>query len=335
MIGAAAGQGVADPVPDPGRAEEIAGIARALAEAVVGAGAGAWRAGFDLIWEGLHVGLSAHGSAGPSPTDRDRHRLGSPTYWSTLFGHALTPGEGPPDLADVTTTLLAEREAEPERRHRLARVLASRLAYARPGMAPAARALARSAVEAAMQRLSDPAVERPSPVIDARPKTATETECAGLVILHPHLRMLLDRLEVLDGDGAIPPAHRPRALGILQAVAGRPGLPDAFMAVLLGLTDEPTFQPEPPDTAGIELIDGLLRAVVGQWGRLGKTSPDGLRETFLRRRGTLRQEDGTTWLTVAEGPFDMLLDGLPWPLTPVALPWMTGPCHVTWRTKDG
>jgi hypothetical protein len=94
------------------------------------------------------------------------------------------------------------------------------------------------------------------------------------------------------------------------------------------------------DTPGLSeatraTLDGLLQAVIAHWRALGSTSPDGLRQTFLQREGRLtheRAEAGQHWqLAVKSGPFDMLLDRLPWSYSTIKLPWMHEVLYVDWR----
>jgi hypothetical protein len=65
---------------------------------------------------------------------------------------------------------------------------------------------------------------------------------------------------------------------------------------------------------------------------LGETSIDGLRHTFLQRRGVLR-DAGHAWnLQVEPAAFDVLLASLPWTFGIVRLPWMTRPIFIEWPT---
>jgi hypothetical protein len=182
-------------------------------------------------------------------------------------------------------------------------------------------------------------------------RTVWPTARSGLVLFHPYLPVLFDRLGVatetrtrLGGRRTrhIVPDHLPRAHAALAALAVRPTPegPDpspacALEKTLLGL-DPGAPSPAKAALSGaeIEIIDALLRAVVANWSKLGQTSPDGLRATFVRRDGLLRPSDPGPVLTVASGPFDVLLDGLPWPLSLIRLPWMEKPLTVRWRSSD-
>jgi len=71
--------------------------------------------------------------------------------------------------------------------------------------------------------------------------------------------------------------------------------------------------------------------MIQRWTILGRTSISGLRDTFLMRRGALVQEPEAWRLTVEPGPFDMLLDQVPWGYGTLKLPWMPQVLHVDWR----
>lgn len=161
------------------------------------------------------------------------------------------------------------------------------------------------------------------------------TENAGLVMLHPYFNLLFERLKIEHDGQVLHPDHLPRALGALHFLAGAAPLNDPLLCVLLGLdTMYPLPDAEPPDDDAEVLMDGLLRSVIERWGKLGATSPDALRETFIQRTGSLRFDETAAWLRVAPGPFDMLLDSLPWRLSPVAMRWMPLPCFVSWREDE-
>ncbi|MEP4958797.1 MAG: contractile injection system tape measure protein [Roseobacter sp.] len=166
-------------------------------------------------------------------------------------------------------------------------------------------------------------------------ETLLVSETAGLVLLHPFYNLLFERMDISRDGKAIAADHIPRALGALLFLGGATEAQDPMNRVLLGgEAGRQLPEPEHPDQATKDLMDGLLRSVVARWGRLGSTSPDGLRDTFLRRTGSLRFDENGARLRVAPGPFDMLLDGLPWSISPVTLPWMPLPCYVSWREDN-
>lgn len=161
---------------------------------------------------------------------------------------------------------------------------------------------------------------------------------AGLVLLHPYLGTFLELRGAHErGRAAIPEALRPRAAALLHAlVTGQDDVAEhelALAKVLLGLDPEaPLLVAEGLlDADDLAAADELLTAAVSHWGALGRTSPSGLRGTFLRRDGRLRAGPLGSTLRVAAAPYDLLLDRLPWPISVVRTPWMRRPLGVEWR----
>jgi hypothetical protein len=74
----------------------------------------------------------------------------------------------------------------------------------------------------------------------------------------------------------------------------------------------------------------LLQSVIEHWGKLGSTSPDGLRVNFLQRTGTLSLHDAAAELKIAEETADILLNYVPWNFKLIRLPWMQYLVHVHW-----
>ena len=86
-----------------------------------------------------------------------------------------------------------------------------------------------------------------------------------------------------------------------------------------------------PTAADWEEIDSLLAAVRSHWKALGNTSVDGLRLSFLQRRGLLRKADDAWQMQMQTEGIDMLLALLPWSINVVKLPWMPLPLMVEWH----
>ncbi|MEL6679738.1 MAG: contractile injection system tape measure protein, partial [Pseudomonadota bacterium] len=217
---------------------------------------------------------------------------------------------------------------------------------------PAAAARIKPTVRARLRTVSDPAHRRAAAVIlagwdagtpGAEPDMADArhlalTDRAGLVLLHPFLPVLFDRLGLTGPDGFTGAEAQVAALGALRALLAdpTPAPADPLEERLLGLPDSvaPAAPPRDPETEA--LADSLLTAVVEQWSALGQTSIDGLRQTFLRRSGTVdASAPDRVVLDVDPGPYDMLLDQLPWSLGILRYRWMADPLHVVWRDREG
>ncbi len=268
-----------------------------------------------LLWSALPAALADDPSAGAVFL---RATAGIAGAGARLADLAALQGA----VHDVLAILPSEGD-----RRLAARTVAARLRHAGVG-SPRARTLARAVLVAVVPGLEPEGVAQTAGLV---------TRVAGLVLLAPYLRMLFERGEVLGSEGRLPADRVARARRLLVLLSGNAeGPADPLERVLLGLPPGKPVEAAAPDAGMEALVDGLLRAVVTQWGALGKTSPDGLREAFLRREGDLILEaDGGARLRVAEGPFDMLLDRLPWSIALLRKPWMAGPLHVRWRSHGG
>ena len=161
---------------------------------------------------------------------------------------------------------------------------------------------------------------------------------AGAILLWPFLSRYFQSLGLMEKDAFRGDAERSRGLHLLQYLAT--GSMEAFEHDLLLnkiLCGHPPAQPIEPVTAITEeeasLSTQLLNGVIANWKKLGNTSIEGLRQSFLIREGKLlRKDSDNSWmLTVSTRGYDMLLDSLPWRLSMVRLPWMQALLNVKWR----
>jgi hypothetical protein len=163
--------------------------------------------------------------------------------------------------------------------------------------------------------------------------------CAGLVLLAPFLPRLFDALGIVrHGERRIPPVALVRAAAVLRHAATASDEGHEFdlglIKVLIGLRPDSPL----PYAAGTlrdgdrDGIDGLLHAVIEHWQALKRTSVAGLREAFLQRPGTLREDDIGWRLRVEHAMHDVLLDLLPWTFGTVVLPWVSKPLFTEWTT---
>lgn len=183
------------------------------------------------------------------------------------------------------------------------------------------------------------AVEGKSADIETRPATPSTAEglpvrTAGLILLHPFIGRLFRHFGWLDGAGGIDPEWRWHAVQALQYLAlGRCGLPEPTLVLEKTLCGIPLHHPAAfpaLDEAVLAECEDLLAAVIGHWSILGKTSPDGLRESFLKRHGLLDCREQEIRLAVERQPYDLLLAHLPWPTGPVSFTWLKRIIHVHW-----
>ncbi len=157
-------------------------------------------------------------------------------------------------------------------------------------------------------------------------------ENSGLVLLHPFIPLFFETLGVVKDEKIVDPD---KALALLHFLAsGETTAPEHELVlpkILCGL---------PPDTvAGPAVLlnendmsesINLLETAIGYWEALKNTSPDGLRDTFLRRPGKISRRDADWLLQVERQSFDILLDDLPWGLSVLQFPWMAELVWVEW-----
>jgi contractile injection system tape measure protein len=187
------------------------------------------------------------------------------------------------------------------------------------------------------QALSVPAPAAPITATGAqRAQEAWYVGHAGLILLHPFFQRLFTELGLLDTREQFQsPQARERAVHLLHFLASGTEHPEEHATLLYkllcGMLLEHAIRRELPlrDQEKAEANE-LLAAAIRHWGKLGSTSPDGLREGFLARDGKIeRMPDGWV-LTVEQRSIDVLLDYLPWTLSIVRLPWMARPLQVNW-----
>ncbi len=159
---------------------------------------------------------------------------------------------------------------------------------------------------------------------------------AGLVILHPFLQDLFQKLHYVDEQKKL------KANCVHKAVCYTQWLLSAqeeffenelvLNKILCGVPPEAvidiqqSFTEEEKET-GIQ----LLTAVIKHWSILKNTSVTGLQQTFLLRKGILRNNVEEWELQVESSAVDILLDQLPWGISFIILPWMDRGLIVNWQ----
>ncbi len=161
-------------------------------------------------------------------------------------------------------------------------------------------------------------------------------ENAGLVLFWVYLEPLFKQLDWLEDTAFKSAETAKKAVALLQMMAtnSTEGVDGNLKLnkLLCGLPQElPLPNLEPPGPDEMNLAEQLMSAVVQHWKALGNTSIEGLRASFVQRNGTLEWSDDCWKLTVEDKTYDMLLDRLPWLITPIKLPWMPSRLEVEWR----
>jgi hypothetical protein len=164
---------------------------------------------------------------------------------------------------------------------------------------------------------------------------------AGLVLLWPFLPRYFELLGFVRDGGFVDFNSRSRAVQLLNLLAsGQLAHHEAELPLAKVLCGVAPAMPlaegsnVEPDARERSLSEELLGGVRQNWDKLRNTTAEALREAFLMRDGRLQAEGGSerTWRLIVElKAYDVLLDTLPWRLSPIRFGWMTEMLSVQWR----
>lgn len=159
---------------------------------------------------------------------------------------------------------------------------------------------------------------------------------AGTVLIHPFLSTLFKRLQWVKEGKFEDDQSKQKALHLLHyAATGREEAEEYELVVPKILCNWPLAMPVEKDMElnKEELLeaDNMLQAVIDQWKVLQNTSPGGLREGFLQRKGKYFTRNDKRYLQIESASIDVLLDQLPWNMGIIKLPWMKDMLWVEWR----
>ncbi|WP_219009849.1 contractile injection system tape measure protein, partial [Aquimarina litoralis] len=160
---------------------------------------------------------------------------------------------------------------------------------------------------------------------------------AGLVLLHPYIKILFAALNLLDDEGAIAQEKMELAIHLLHYLATKEEKPKEgsliFEKFLCGYPlDKPIRKHIKLPKSFKDESEKLLSSVIKNWQVLKNTSADGLRENFIKRAGKLilDQDSNKHRIVVERKTQDLLLEKLPWNLNMVKLPWFEQLIFVEW-----
>lgn len=158
---------------------------------------------------------------------------------------------------------------------------------------------------------------------------------AGLVLLHPYLSFLFEQCGYF-AKGKFRSVHmQQRAVALLHyAGFGNTAYHEEDVVLnklLCGLALTTVSKKIRLKKSEQDLVHGMFNAIISHWSIIRNTSIDGFRGNWLFREGKLNALDNDWELTVERKTFDLLLDQLPFTLSPVKLSWMNNMIKVNWR----
>ncbi|MGL4599636.1 MAG: contractile injection system tape measure protein [Bacteroidia bacterium] len=174
----------------------------------------------------------------------------------------------------------------------------------------------------------------PIPFFTDEPEEA-QTQWAGLVLLTPFLQMFFNNLQLTGDQGFVDVAAQEKAVFILHYAACKKTKAEehelALHKILCGL---PIDYPLPSSIKLTkdekEETNNLLDAVASQWSVLHTDSGQAIRQSFLRRNGLIRKQDGAWLVRIERESIDILIDSLPWGFSIIKTGWMQQLIQVEW-----
>ncbi len=158
---------------------------------------------------------------------------------------------------------------------------------------------------------------------------------AGLVLANNFIKILFESSGITADNKFLNATVQGDAVHYLQyLVTGLSNPDETFLPLYNLLCGLPPQQPVPAGIeipeSHIELIEELIKAIIGYWPSIGKTSVDGFRTSFLARDGILSEQDDKWELTVERKTHDVLLNTFPFSFSLINYPWMNKPLYVNW-----
>lgn len=160
---------------------------------------------------------------------------------------------------------------------------------------------------------------------------------AGLVILHPFLLNLFQKLDLCNNEVWIDKESQHKAVLLTQyLVTGQEVFFENELILnklMCGFPIESVINTKQKiSKEEKEICNDLLLVVLEYWSVMKNSSVEALRETFLQRAGKLSlSETHPSELWVEEKVVDVLLASLPWGIGLVQTPWMNNFLHCYWN----
>lgn len=164
----------------------------------------------------------------------------------------------------------------------------------------------------------------------------TYVENAGLVILSAYIPVLFERLGLITVSAFNLVGDQEKAALLLQYVlSNNPPteedqltLNKLFVGLPLDHKIKSDFSATPDE---LNTVHSLIEAVIAHWSIIGKSTIEGFRGSWLWRNGKLEEMEKNWVLNVEKESYDILLDHLPFSISPIKFSWMDVPIIVNWR----
>ncbi|MGD8777783.1 MAG: contractile injection system tape measure protein [Ignavibacteria bacterium] len=160
-------------------------------------------------------------------------------------------------------------------------------------------------------------------------------ENAGLVLVAPFLPRFFESLKLVENSEFKDDNLKERGVNILQYLVNEREFNPEFMLqlnkLLCGMRIDEVITSDMRVTENEkEECNQLLESIIKNWQALKNTSVQGLRNSFLERKGVLKKSGSGWTLNIEKKAFDILLDTLPWSIAIIKLKWMQQTLFVEW-----
>ena len=160
---------------------------------------------------------------------------------------------------------------------------------------------------------------------------------AGIILLHPFFSALFKNLDLLNEEGLFKNEKcREKAMLILDYLVNGADRSEEYELVIYKIlcgwpVDQfVSIKPKKLNRSESQECDALLSHVIAHWAALKSTSIQGLRESFLKRKGVLKKAESGWNLKIPYQTYDILLDRLPWSYSVIKLKWTNDHLYTAW-----
>ncbi len=157
---------------------------------------------------------------------------------------------------------------------------------------------------------------------------------AGLVLVHPYLSFLFEERGLMK-DGKFPnPESAMRAVAMLHyASTGTEAFKEedhVLNKLLCGVNVHENSTKVKLKRSEKGMVNSMLKALTEHWSIIKNSSEDDVRGNWLIREGKLRETEEYWELIVKRQPYDLLMDSLPFTLSPIKYSWMKKMIMIQW-----
>lgn len=157
---------------------------------------------------------------------------------------------------------------------------------------------------------------------------------AGLVLIHPYLSYLFEQCDLIQHGKFKTPEAAMRGVAMLHyAFSGSEAYKEedyALNKILCGLRVDTVSKKVKLKKKEKEMVSSMLLALAGHWEIIKNSTEEDVRGNWLVREGKLIETKDYWELTIKRNAYDILLDSLPFTLSPVSNSWMNKMIIIHW-----